>query len=158
MREVSATALQAMLAQETEQVFLMLLRMEHADLAAPILLAKNNEVVSRTDGDYLPYRFDVNLPDQSDDETMTVTLTVDNTDLEVNNQIRSLTGKPTVTLMVVLASSPNVTEYGPVVMSLRDASGNAESIHGTLGQEDDVWVQSVPGQQYTPSNSHGAFV
>ena len=48
----------------------------------------------------------------------TVSLTVDNTDLEVNEKIRSLVGAPTVTFMVVLASSPNTVEAGPFDMRL----------------------------------------
>lgn len=51
-----------MLAQETAEVFVPLLRIEHADLAAPILLAYNTEPVVRADGTYLPYPFQINLP------------------------------------------------------------------------------------------------
>ncbi len=157
MRQVSATALQAMLAQDTAEVFVPILRIEHPDLSAPILLAYNTETVHRTDGDYLPYAFQVNLPAQLDEEIPTVQLTVDNTDLAVNDKIRSLVGKPTVTLSVVLASSPNTVEAGPFVMSLQTAQVDANTIQGTLGYEDDVFAQNVPGQNYLPSNSPGLF-
>lgn len=157
MREVSATALQAMLAQETAEVFIALLRIEHADLAAPVLLAYNTEPVVRTDGTYLPYPFKINLPVQSDEEVPDVTLTVDNTDLEVNDKIRTLVGKPDVTFMVVLASSPDTVEAGPFALKLANALGNAETITGTLGQEDDIFSQLVPGQQYLPTSSRGLF-
>ncbi|NMW23860.1 DUF1833 family protein [Rhodanobacter denitrificans] len=157
MREVSTTALQAMLAQETAEVFIALLRIEHADLAAPVLLAYNTEPVVRTDGTYLPYPFKINLPVQSDEEVPAVTLTVDNTDLAVNDQIRSLVGQPDVTFMVVLASSPDTVEAGPFAMKLANATATAETITGTLGQEGDIFSQLVPGQQYLPTNSPGLF-
>ncbi|HET9819656.1 MAG TPA: DUF1833 family protein [Rhodanobacteraceae bacterium] len=157
MRQVSPTALQAMLAQDTAEVFVPILRIEHPDLASPILLAYNTETVTRADGDYLPYAFQVNLPAQLDEEIPTVQLTVDNTDLAVNDKIRSLVGKPTVTLSVVLASSPDTVEAGPFVMSLQTAQADANTIQGTLGYEDGVFAQLVPGQSYIPSNSPGLF-
>lgn len=62
MRAVSLPALQAMMSQETAEVFVPLLRIEHASLPAPILLAYNTESVVRTDGTYLPYPFQIHLP------------------------------------------------------------------------------------------------
>lgn len=158
MRQVSPTALQAMLAQDTAEVFVPILRIEHPDLPSQILLAYNTETVTRADGDYLPYAFQVNLPAQLDEEIPTVQLTVDNTDLMVNDKIRSLVGKPTVTLSVVLASSPDTVEAGPFVMSLQTAHADANTIQGALGYEDDVFAQLVPGGNYLPSNSPGLFM
>ncbi|WP_289444539.1 DUF1833 family protein, partial [Klebsiella pneumoniae] len=76
--------------QNTAEVFIPILRIEHPDLSAPILLAYNTETVHRADGDYLPYPFQINIPESSDNEAPTVNLTVDNTDLTVNDKIRSL--------------------------------------------------------------------
>ena len=146
------------MAQNSAEVFIPLLRIEHPSLPAPILLASNTETVHRTDGDYLPYPFQINLPTQSDEEIPQVTLTVDNTDLSVNNAIRTLVGEPSVTFMVVLASSPNIEEAGPFAMKLASAQATAETITGTLGQEQDIFGQQVPGQQYMPESSPGLFL
>lgn len=158
MREVSATALQAMLAQDSAEVFIPLLRIEHPDLADPILLAYNTETVSRSDGDYLPYAFQINLPKQVEDETPQLSVTVDNTDMTVNDKIRSLVGKPSVTFMVVLASQPDTVEAGPFEMSLQQATADAQTITGTLGYELDIFAQQVPAQQFLPSNSPGLYL
>lgn len=147
-----------MMAQNSAEVFIPLLRIEHPSLTAPILLAYNTETVHRADGDYLPYPFQINLPTQSDEEIPQVTLTVDNTDLSVNNAIRTLVGEPSVTFMVVLASSPNIEEAGPFAMKLASAQATAETITGTLGQEQDIFGQQVPGQQYMPESSPGLFL
>lgn len=157
MRAVSPTALRAMLAQETAEVFLPCLTIAHPDLAAPILLVYNTEILTRTAGDFMPFPFQITLPTQSDEEVGTVALTVDNTDLEVNAQIRALVGQPTVTLELVLASSPNTVEAGPFVMKLLTVTGDASTLQGTLGQENDIFAQLVPGQQYLPTNSTGLF-
>lgn len=157
MHTVSATALQALLAQNTAEVFVPLLRIEHPDLPAPILLAYNTETVHRADGDYLPYPFQINLPAQRDDQVSQVSITIDNTDLAVNDAIRALSGTPTVTLMIVLASTPDTIEAGPFVMALQQANADANTITGTLGQEDDVFAQNAPGQQFLPTNAAGLF-
>lgn len=158
MRQVSTTALQAMLAQNSAEVFVPLLRIEHPDLADPILLAYNTETVSRSDGDYLPYAFQINLPKQVEDETPQLSVTIDNTELEVNDKIRTLVGKPSVTFMVVLASSPDTVEVGPFAMSLQQAQADAQTITGTLGYESDIFSQQVPAQQYLPTSSPGLFL
>lgn len=158
MREVSPAALQGMLAQEAAEVFVPCLKIEHTDLPAPLQLAYNNEPLTRSTGEYKPYDFRINLPRQSDEETPSLQVQVDNTDLEVNDAIRQLTGQPTVTFDVVLASSPDTVEAGPFVMNLQEATANAQTITGTLGYEMDIFSQTVPGQQFLPTNSPGLFL
>jgi hypothetical protein len=121
-------------------------------------LAYNSDPVVRSDGTYQPYAFQINLPKQAEDETPSLSVTIDNTDLEVNDKIRTLVGQPSVTFMVVLASSPNTVEAGPFAMSLQQAQADAQTITGTLGYEMDIFAQQVPGQQYEPSNSQGLFL
>ena len=85
-------------------------------------------------------------------------VSVDNVDLAVNEQLRTLSGMPTVTLEVVLASQPDTVEAGPFEFNLQSITSTAETIDGTLGFEDDVFAQQVPGQNYLPSNSPGLFL
>lgn len=158
MREVSQAMLHAMLAGETEEVVLPILRIEHADLGAPILLVDNTEPLVRSDGTYMPYGFRINLPSQSDDEVKPLSITIDNTDLAVNDKIRSLVGQPAVTFSVVLASSPDTVEAGPFPLSLQTATATAQTITGTLGYEMDIFSQQVPAQQYLPTTSPGLFL
>lgn len=156
MREVSVTALQAMMAQRTDEVFVPCLRIEHPDLTT-IRLAYNNTPLVRSDGTYQPYAFQINLPDQLDNQIPRVTVTVDNIDLAVNDAIRNLVGAPKVTFDVVLASTPDVVEAGPFVFDLQAATADAQTIQGTLGYEDDIFSQQVPAQVYGPGNSKGLF-
>lgn len=156
-REVSATALQAMLAQRTAEVFIPCLKIDHPSFAAPYRIAFNTETLHRTEGDYLPFAFQCNLPDQMEDSTPQVKVTIDNTDLAISDAIRTVSGRPSVTMDVVLASSPNTIEAGPFEYSLLDATASTDAIQGTLGYEDDVFAQQVPGQNYLPTNSAGLF-
>lgn len=159
MRQVSLNAMQAMLAQQTDEVFIPFLRIDHASFANPIRLAFNTEKITRADGDYMPYAFQIDLPAQMDNSDVPqVKLTVDNVDMEVNNAIRTITGVPKVTFDVALASSPNTSEAGPFVLNLQSATADANTIQGALGYEADVFAQAVPGQNYLPTNSPGLFL
>lgn len=159
MREVSLPALQAMVAERTDEVFVPFIKIDHPSFANPIRLAYNTEKITRTDGDYLPYAFQVNLPAQMDNSEAppTVTLTVDNTDLQVSDAIRTISGVPQVTLDIALASSPNTPEAGPFVLNLQDATVDVNTIQGTLGFESDIFAQQVPAQSFLPENSAGLF-
>lgn len=159
MRQVSLTALRALMAQQTDEVFVPFLKIEHPSFANPIRLAYNTDTIHRADGDYLPYAFQMALPAQMDNSEAppSVTLTVDNVDLAVNNAIRGISGMPTVTLDVALASSPDTSEAGPFVLNLQNATANADTIQGTLGYEADIFAQQVPGDTFLPTNSPGIF-
>ena len=156
-REVSATALQAVLAPGTAEGFIPCLKIDHPSFAAPYRIAYNTQTVTRADGDYLPFAFQCNLPDQVEDAIPQVKVTIDNTDLEISDAIRTVSGRPSSTMEVGLASAPDTIEAGPFAYSLLDATATADAIEGTLGYEDDVFSQQVPGQNYLPTNSAGLF-
>ena len=156
MREVSLPALQAMMAHATTEAFIACLKIEHPGIDT-IRLCMNAEAITRIDGEYLPYGFDTHLPTLAENEIPQVTVTVDNTDLEVNDAIRTLVGTPKVTFDVVLASDPDDIVGGPYVFDLQNATGNEQTIQGALGYEQDIFTQQFPGQNYTPGNSAGLY-
>lgn len=157
MNEISPTAMQALLAQQTTEVFLSFLRVEHPSLAAPLLLVCNYEAITRADGVYQPYAFNAPSPAQKEERIPQTTITIDNTDLTLGSTLRSLRGAPTITLFTALASQPDVIEEGPFVFQLTSISGDLNAITGTLGYDSSVFDQNIPAQNYTPSNSAGLF-
>ncbi|WP_396616804.1 DUF1833 family protein [Lysobacter soli] len=156
-RVLSPTAARAILARETEEVFLVLLAIEHPDIAT-VRIVNNTEPVVRSDGTYLPYPFEAVLPEDTDTAAPQVQLRIDNCDREVVRQLRSLSGVPKCTMRVVLASNPNVDEVGPYAFSILTADYDALSISVAIGYEEDFLNQAVPAQTYTPTNSPGLFV
>lgn len=157
-RVLSANAAKAILARETEEVFLCLLTLEHPDISPAIRLVNNTEPVTRSDGTYQPYPFEAVLPEDTDTGRPQVTIRIDNIDREVTRKLRELSGVPKCTLRVVLASSPEVTEMGPFEFSVLSAEYDVMLINVTLGYEEDFLNQAIPAQTYTPSNSAGVFV
>lgn len=156
-RVISATAARAILARETEEVFLCLLEIIHPDITT-IRIANNTEAVVRTEGTYNPYPFEAVLPEDSDSASPQVQLRIDNVDRSVTRAIRDLPGVPKCTLRVVLASNPNVDEVGPFNFSILNVSYDAMAISASIGYEEDFLNQAVPAQSYIPSTSPGIFV
>lgn len=157
MRTLSAPAARAILARETEEVFLTLLEITHPDITT-IRIANNTEPVVRTDGTYNPWPFEAVIPEDSDAANTQVQLRIDNCDREVTRTLRNLSGVPKCTLRVVLASSPNTDEVGPFNFSILTVDYDAMLITATIGHDEDFLNQAVPAQSYIPSTSPGLFV
>lgn len=154
MRSLSATARAAINAQETDQVFLVLLTISHSDLAQPIRVVRDhNNITSRGD-QYLAYPFDVTLPDDREDTITTVSLTIDNVDRSIATAIRTIAGAPDVTLEVVRADDPDEVEAGPFDFKLRDVTYNALTVSGELAFED-ILNRAVVKNTFTPADFGG---
>lgn len=158
--EVSATALRAMLAQETGEVFLVCVTIAHPSFTAPYLLVADQVPLVRTAGTFEPFAFALNLPNEQEDSPPVVQMSIDNIDTEILKSIRNLPAgkRPDIKIEVVLASSPNVVEKGPYDFQFLSTDYDQASITGTIGFEDDILNTAIPGQSYTPTNSRGLFI
>jgi hypothetical protein len=158
MRVVSPSALHAMLAQETGEVFLAAITLNHSSFATPIRLVSDQQALTRTAGTFQPFAFDVKLPNEQEDQVPQVQITIDNVDRSILTQIRTIGAeRPTLMLEVILASSPNTIEAGPFNYSILNINYDASTIQGTIGFEDDILNTAFPADTYTPSNSKGLF-
>lgn len=148
-----------MFALETEQVFMMCLRISHPDLAQVYRIVDNEEPAVRADGTYNPYSFALHLPPQTEGQVPQVNLVVDNIDREVSRALNDLKGRPKVEFEVVLASQPDTIEAGPFDFALLNATTNQLVITGTLGYEENVLNQAFPSEdmQYNAINSQGLY-
>lgn len=155
-RSVSATFRAAAYARETSQVFLTLLVIDHADLATPIRVVNNNTSVMSGGYTYTPFPFRVDFPQDSPDELPSVQLQIDNVSRDITVAIRTITGRPSATLYVVLASSPDTIDYGPVVCSITNVSVTDTLITAAMGGEDMLNTR-YPKDLITPQTLPGLF-
>jgi hypothetical protein len=156
-RTISPSALQAMLARETAEVFLVTMRIIHSSFTT-IRIVNNTEQITKDDGVYVPFPFSLQLPSDTDDQVPQITVVFDNIDGSITEAIRTLIGRPRVEFEVILASSPNTVEAGPYNFTIMSAQYDAKTITCSLGFEEDILNQSVPTGTYNPSNSPGLFV
>lgn len=156
-RTLSNTARRALYAQETGEVFLLLLVISHPSLPAPIRVVNNSEDVVSGGFTYQRFPFELALPPESDEAPPTVTLRIANADRQIVQAVRSLAGEAmTVDLSVILASSPDTIEAGPYRFTLRDVSYDAAIVEGTLRFED-VLNEPFPADSFTPARFPGLF-
>jgi hypothetical protein len=155
-RSVSAAFKRAVFAQETDEVFVFLLTIEHAELEEPMRVCSNSvQVVSRGEA-YLPLPFGAMFPGEHDDELARVRLTIDNVDRRIVEAVRTITSAPTVTLEAVLASAPDNVEAGPYDFRLRDVRYDQLVVEGELSFED-LLNEAYPEGIFAPSDFPGIF-
>ena len=137
-RQLSATALASAFAQETAEVWLVFLTLTHAGLEEPVRLVANEEDITRGGVTYVGFPFEIVLPVDDGERLPGAQLRVANADRLIMDQIRNTItqGAPEVEIAVALATSPDLTEYGPLRLSLSNVSYDAFFITGTLGGED----------------------
>lgn len=138
-RVLSAPATAAIAAEETDEVFLVCVKISHADLVAPIRVVNNIEDITRTEDavsvDYVGLPFEIELPDEGERPGET-RLSVDNVDRRIVEAIRTIQSPPDVEIRVVLASQPDVIEYELTGLTLRDATYDVSTVQGYLRFED----------------------
>jgi hypothetical protein len=153
---LSSAAVKALTAQETGEVFLMLVTISQDDLADPLYFVNNTVDVTSRGNVYLGWPFQVALPDEREDALPTVQLQIDNVDRRIMEGVRLLSTPPSVVLEIVLADSPDTLERGPFTFRLVLVEYSALVITATLAPED---VLNEPAMQYsfTPANFPGLF-
>lgn len=150
MRDVSTTARAALYAPSTEQVFLHLVTIDHDDLVTPFRLVDNlTDIVS--DGDtFTAFPIRVVLPPDVPGELPQLDLVVDAVDQTVIAAIRAIATPPTITINVVMASTPDVVECGPFVYEATAVEYNATELRFRLEVER-ILTEPYPAGLFTPT-------
>lgn len=157
MRSVSTTALQAFLDQHTDEVILTCVKISHPDLVSDLKFVNDNQDLVRSDGTYVASAFQFRLPSDEEDNIPKGQIVLDNVDLSIIQSIRPLETPPEVTVSLVLASSPNTVEVGPMAFSLKKMQYDAQKITGTLSYDEDFLNSGYPKNVFNPRTTPGIF-
>lgn len=156
MRNTSLTFKQAIYAQDTDEVFIVLVEIDHDDFASPIRVC-NDSVDITSNGDvYLAYPFQIELPSDEDGDMPQARLTIDNVDRSLTASIRAIQTPPSVRIMVVLVSDPDVIEIDLPGFVFTNISYDALTITGTISIES-FMNEPFPGDVFTPTQFPGLF-
>lgn len=165
-RTVSLAMRQAMNAEETGEVPIVLLTITHDDLLQPIRLSSDPTTRFSTDPvmygtvsrgqQYLFVPFSAVLPDDKEEAAPQARIVIDNIDREMIAILRSTSTPAAVTLDIVLASSPDAVEVSYTGFDLVAAEYDAENITITL-QMDAFVTEPFPCDSMNPSNLPGLF-
>lgn len=152
----SANFIDAVVNQNTDEVFLFLLTLSHDDLFNPIRVVNNVESITSRGMDFTAFPFDLILPQDDGDTLPQVIISLSNVDLSLVDEIRSLNSSLNVTLEIVLASDPNYVEMSIDGMKTISVQYDAQTIQATC-QIEDVLNLAFPKDAYLPSNFPGLF-
>jgi hypothetical protein len=167
-RTPSALFRQAAYAPETSEVPVLLITVEHNDIIdTPIRISTDNGFENEIDGqrvlgtlcvdDFFVYcPVSITLPDDTDDTISSATIEVDNVDRSIMAAIRTITSPPTVTIKIVLASTPNTIEASFDNFKLSSVDADAMTISGKLSLGNFLG-EPYPGGSMLPSNFPGLF-
>jgi len=115
---------------------LILLEIDHDDLAEPIRVVNNKEAITSNGEEYVGFPFEIFLPDSSEDAPPRAKLRIDNVSREIGQTIRSISSAPTVTIKVIRQTTPDIIEAEFTGMKLTHVPFDALSVEGTLEFED----------------------
>lgn len=159
-RTISATALQAVLAQQTDVIILTLVEIDHADLASPLRFVNNTENVTLSGNTYTAAAFDFRMPDDVEDNIPMAQISLDNVDRQIIEAVRPLNTAPDITVYVCLLDEGTMScsiEIGPLSFKLKSFDYDADVIKGDLGYEENFLNEGYPKYSFNPRTSAGLF-
>jgi hypothetical protein len=156
MSRISPPATAAVLAPETDKVFLHLLTVE-VEGGAVLRFVDNNQNITSKGYEYTACGFTIILPEQTDNAPRPCRLAIDNTDLSIFYEIKKAVGRDiNITVCVIMAHTPDVYERGPLRYRLRNVRATKETIEGEVY---DFYLadRKFPKDTYTPEDFEGMF-
>ena len=155
-RNLTTAAKRALAASETQEAFLILLTIDHPDLAPPIRVTSDAvDTVSRGET-FIAFPFALSLPDDSDDRPPRARLAIDNVDRQIVQAIRSIGSAPTVLIEIVRASAPETVEASFAEFTLTNTRYDALVVEGDLTLESFL-TEPYPAAIFSPADFPGLF-
>jgi hypothetical protein len=153
---LSDPAARAVLAPETEKVFLHLLTIETSGGAVLRFVDNTQDIVSGGQT-FTAAAFTIILPEQSPDGPRPCKLAIDNTDLAIFRTIKLAAGQTiTASICVVMADTPDVYERGPLRYRLRNVRATKETVEGEVY---DFYItdRKFPKDTYSQEDFQGMY-
>lgn len=155
-RNISETTRAALYAPQTEEVFLVLLTIHHADMEGPLRVCNNTVNVTSRGEVYIAYPFELTLPDDEDNRPPRARLVIDNVDRQIVQTVRQLTSSPAVTIEIIRAAAPDVVEAQFQDFRFTNISYDSQVVEGDLTVED-FTAEPYPAASFSPSLFPGLF-
>jgi len=135
----------------------ILLQIDHPDLAAPIRVVQDSQNITSNGNLYVKMPFDVTPPDDLTQGSPKATLKMDNVGRELMQWLEISNGGAgaTATLSRVFVSNPDIVEW-QVTMDMTNLVANTTTVSARLGYEDLLNRAAVP-IRYTPETAPGIF-
>lgn len=137
--------------------FLLILTINHADLAAPIRVVNNTQNVTSNALEYIAFPFEVTLPRSAEGVPPRAQLVIDNVSREIGQLIRQVVGPPTVTFSLIRIDDLNAVEVTFPVFNLRNVEYDVFTVTGDL-TVDNITQEPFPQRTFSPAEYPALFV
>lgn len=153
---LSSTAKSKIFKQESDS-FLVLIVITHPDLVTPLRFVNNTVNVISNGFEYIAFPFKLKWPNDTDGTVPVASLQIDNSNQVIMQTIRTLVGKPTVSISAIRMDDFDAVEVTLPNFQLSNVRGDVGSITGDLTL-DDVAKEAYPGVTFTPAEFPGIFI
>lgn len=155
---LSETALDAVYAQTTDEVFIELIEIYHPDLPTTLRFANSNKDVVIVDeageqgGDvYQAWAFNPIWPDSAENRPPQASVAFDNTSTAITAILRDLTVRPSVTFRLVRAKATSIVEQEWGNLEIYKTAYDAGSVTLNLGMMD-LTKEPAAQARFTPND------
>ena len=153
-RTLSGTSLSALLAQQTDEPFIVLLTI--VGIENTWYLTNNSvDTIVPAGETYLQMPFDIILPDNVDGKSPQSTLSIDNVSRMLIDELRTYQTPLVVTIQVVRAKDPTDVLASWENFKMRQVSYNAMTVQGQLSR--DIFINELVGIIMTGGIFNGLF-
>jgi len=143
-------------AQETEEVYLVLLTIDHDELSVPIRVSSDIVNTTSRGEEFIGYPFEILLPSDEEGAPPRAQVVIDNVHREICNSLRSISSPASFTIEVIRAANPDTVEVSWDNFELKNVRGDVFQVSGELTISD-VITEPFPADAFTPSKFRGLF-
>lgn len=123
---------------------------------APVRLARNIDPVTSRGNDYIPYAFDVLMPEDDGQTMPSARIVVDNVHPDLIRLLRQMEGAADILLELIAHTNPDRVEVQVRGMKLYSIEWNQFQITGFVSVQD-LLGAGFPGDIYSPQEYEGLF-
>ena len=156
MRNLSDRLLAATYAQESAEVFVPIVKLMHPTWADSVRWVRDTDPRVHGGETYLPFAFDLALPEDKDEGFPVLRFTVQNVTREIIGQLRQVRNEVLGEVSWVLAATPDVIEMGPFEVQITGIEYDALTINGVMTIEP-ILEEQFGFLEMTPSVCPGLF-
>lgn len=156
MRTLSTAFLDAVMKNNTDEAFLLLITISHPALGDPIRVVANNQNIVSRGWTYVGLPVEAELPGDEDDSPPVATLKIDNINQDVVKKARTIRTRADVTLEIVLEFDPDYVEVELPTFQLVKVDYDELWVNGEL-QVDDLASEPYPYATFSPAKFKGLF-
>ena len=166
MRVLSLNLREALFAQESDEVAIFLVKIEHPSLTTPIYLSTDPTELAGTapltyktvsrGTDYTYAGIDITIPDEQDKSPPVSKLTIQNVTRDLVPLARSVSTPAQATIEAVLASDLDTVEMTWPIMDMTSLTYDASNLVFTL-TVDSLATEPYPAGNFSPAYFPGLF-